>query len=183
MAESKGITINWLYSKVQQEVESDTIQELNPEFFSDIAEFIGKLKKQEFDNLENKIKKTLVEMASDNITLLIKIRLEKSRKNLDFSNLLDEEKYVLDSQEEFQERADMILSAMLNGKSKLLKSISEAHKTKSITVRFLKDVDEFIGADLETYGPFKIEDLATIPYYNAQALILQEIVIRIRLDD
>ena len=183
MSESKEITINSLYFVVQREVENDAVQELDLDFFTNIAEFIGKLKKQEFDNIENKIKNTLVEMASELVTLLIKIRLEKNRDKLDFSNLLDEEKYILDSQEECQERAEVILSAMLHGKSKLLYSISQSHKTKAIAVRFLKDVDEFVGADLEKYGPFKIEDLATIPYDNAQALIIQQIVTKIRLEN
>ena len=87
---------------------------------------------------------------------------KKYRKNSTFSNLLDEEKYVLDSEEERLERTELVLSAMLNGKSKLLESISESHKTKSLTVRFLQDVDQFVGANLEKYGPFKSEDLATI---------------------
>ena len=60
-----------------------------------------------------------------------------------------------------------ILSATINGKSKFLESLAENHKIK-IVVRFLEDVDEIVGADLEKYGPFKVEDIATIPYENAQ---------------
>jgi len=52
-------------------------------------------------------------------------------------------------------------------KIKLLESISQQHKTKSIVVRFLKEVDQIVGADLEKYGPFKTEDVATLPYENA----------------
>jgi len=77
----------------------------------------------------------------------------------------------------------MILSATLNGKSKLLESISEKHKTKSITVRFLKEMDQIVGADLEKYGPFRSEDVATIPFENAQALIAKNIVMKIRIED
>ena len=183
MSESKEVTINSLYAIVQREVQSDTVQELDPDLFGNIAEFIGNLKKQEFDNIENKIKNTLVDLACELVDLLVKVRLEKNRNNSDFVNMLDVEKYILDSEEEYQDRTEMVLSAMLNGKSKLLDSISDSHKTKSAAVRFLKDVDEFVGADLEKYGPFKAEDLATIPYDNAQALILQKSAIKIRLDD
>ena len=65
----------------------------------------------------------------------------------------------------------MILSATINGKSKFLESLAQNHKTKKIVIRFLKDVDEIVGADLEKYGPFKTEDIATVPYENAQALV------------
>ena len=183
MSESKEITINSLYSTVLREVENESVQEIDPTLYDSIAEFIGKLKKQEFDNVENKIKNALIDMATELTTLLVKIRLEKNRNNLDFTNLLDEEKYILDSEEERQERTEVILSAMLNGKSKLLDSVSEAHKTKLVTVRFLKETDEFVGADLEKYGPYKTEDLATIPYDNAQALLSKEIVTKVRLED
>jgi len=49
----------------------------------------------------------------------------------------------------------MVLSAALNGKSKLLESIAKNHKTKSTVVRFLKDIDQMVGADMEKYGPFQ----------------------------
>ncbi len=77
----------------------------------------------------------------------------------------------------------MILSATINGKSKFLESLSQNHKTKRITVRFLQEVGEIVGADLEKYGPFKIEDIATIPYENAQALIAKKAATKVRLED
>ena len=40
-----------------------------------------------------------------------------------------------------------------------------------------------IGADLEKYGPFKTEDIATIPYENAQALIAKNIATKVHWED
>jgi DNA replication factor GINS len=82
-----------------------------------------------------------------------------------------------------QERKGMVLSAALNGKSKLLESIAKNHKTKSTVVRFLKDIDQMVGADMEKYGPFQAEDVATLPYDNAQALIAKKIAMKIRWKD
>ena len=95
----------------------------------------------------------------------------------------DEEKFILDSQEEQRERIEMILSATINGKSKFLESLAQNHKTKRVVIRFLKEVEEIVGADLEKYGPFKTEDIATIPYENAQALIAKNAATKIRWDD
>lgn len=183
MSESLNVTIGLLASVVKREVASDLVQELDPGFFDATAEFIEGLKKQEFDNVENKIKNTLVDMATELIVVLATVRLGKNSNRHDLSNLLDEEKYILDSQEEYRERKDMILLAILNGKSKLLESIAQTHKTRLIPVRFLKDVEEFVGANLQQYGPFKTEDLATVPYDNAQALISTEFAAKIRLKD
>ena len=69
------------------------------------------------------------------------------------------------------ERKEVILSGILNGKAKLLESIIQNNKTKLIAVRFLEEVEELSGADAKKYGPFKPEDIATLPYENAQNLI------------
>lgn len=76
----------------------------------------------------------------------------------------------------------MILSATLNGRTKLLESVSKKHKTKPVSVRFLKDFDQFVGADFTKYGPYKAEEIAIIPNENAQALIAKNITIKISVD-
>ena len=184
MSEENEVNVNSLFSAVLREFENDSIQELEPDFYKTTSKFIGNLKKQEFDGVENKIKNSLITMASELMSLLLHIRLEKmSNSIIELENLLDEEKYILDAEEERIERSDMILSATINGRSKLLQSISYGHKTKKIVVRFLKDIDELVGADLQKYGPFKSEDIATIPYENAQALISKNMVTKVRWED
>lgn len=185
MSESNQINISKLHHIVLRETESDSIQEINPNFYREISDFIGNLKKQEFDGVESKIKDSLIQMATDLTSLLIDIRLSKiyNLDEGDLENLLDEEKFILDSEEEKKERTEMILSATINGKSKFLESLSQNHKTKTVVVRFLKEVNEIVGADLERYGPFKIEDIATIPYENAQALITKNIATKVRWED
>ncbi|HEY4681105.1 MAG TPA: hypothetical protein VIH04_07570 [Nitrosarchaeum sp.] len=185
MSETNEIDLNKLHHVVLRETESDSIQEINPDFYRNLSDFIGDLKKQEFDGVESKIKETIIDTATELTSLLINIRLDKISKldKIDFKNLLDEEKFILDAEEEQRERTEMILSATINGKSKFLESISQNHKTKTVVIRFLQEVDEIIGADLEKYGPFKTEDIATIPYENAQALIAKNIATKVRWED
>ena len=185
MSESNQIDINSLHHTVLLETENDSLLEIKPNFYRNLSDFIGNLRKQEFDGVENKIKDTMIEMATELTSLLIHIRLEKisNSDNFDISHLLDEEKFILDSHEEQNERMEMILSATISGKSKFLESLAENHKIKKVVIRFLSDVDEIIGADLERYGPFKVEDIATIPYENAQALIVKKIATKVRWED
>ncbi len=179
------IDINSLHHLVQRESESDTLMELNPNFYRNLSDYFGNLKKQEFDGVENKIKDKLIELSTELTTILINIRLAKisSTNSQDHSNMLDEEKFIFDSQEEKLERIEMIISSTINGKSKFLENLTENHKTKKIVIRFLSDVDELVGSDLERYGPFKSEDIATIPYENAQALISKNVATKIRIED
>lgn len=185
MSETNEIDLNKLHYVVLRETENDLIQEINPDFYRNLSDFIGDLKKQEFDGVESKIKEIIIDTATELTSLLINIRLDKISKsnNMDFKNLLDEEKFILDAEVEQRERVEMILSATINGKSKFLESISQNHKTKTVVIRFLQEVDEIIGVDLEKYGPFKTEDIATIPYENAQALITKNIATKVRWED
>ncbi len=185
MSDQKEMDINSLYSIVLRETENESIQEINPNFYTSVSDFIGKLKREEYDNIEAKIKDELVNITTTLTSLLLNIRLSKAKNSekLELENLLDEEKFVLDGEEESRERMEIILSATLNGRSRVLETISHKNKTKSLVVRFLKDVDQIVGADLEKYGPFKSEDIATLPYENAQALITKKIVMKVRLED
>ncbi|HEX9845100.1 MAG TPA: hypothetical protein VGA92_01395 [Candidatus Nitrosotenuis sp.] len=185
MSETKKIDVNSLYSVLLREIENDQVQEIDPEFYKTLSEYLGKLKSEGYDGLENKIKNRLVEMITQITFLLLKTRIEKvtTQDDLDYTNLLDEEKFIVESQQQLQERKEMILSATLNGRTKLLESVSKKHKTKPITVRFLRDFDQFVGSDFTRYGPFKAEDVATIPNENAQALIAKNISIKLHLED
>ena len=185
MSESNQIDINSLHHTVLLETENDSLLEIKPNFYRNLSDFIGNLRKQEFDGVENKIKDTMIEMATELTSLLIHIRLEKisNSDNFDISHLLDEEKFILDSHEEQNERIEMILSATISGKSKFLESLAENHKIKKVVIRFLSDVDEIIGADLERYGPFKVEDIATIPMKMLRLLIAKKIAIKVRWED
>lgn len=183
MSETKKIDLNSLYSTLVREIENDTVQELDSQFYIGLAEYLGKLKSESYDGIENKIKNRLIEMITQTTTLLLKTRISKvSHGGLDLTNLLDEEKYIVESLQDQQERKEMILSATLNGRTKLLESVSKKHKIKPITVRFLKDFDQFVGADFSKYGPYKAEEIATIPNENAQSLIAKNITAKLSVD-
>ena len=106
MSEPNEIDINSLHAIVLRETESDSIQEMDPNFYRNLSDFIGNLKRQEFDGIESKIKQSLIDMASELTSLLLHNRLEKTirSENIDFTNLLDEEKFILDAEEQKIER-------------------------------------------------------------------------------
>ncbi|NDB33303.1 MAG: hypothetical protein EB150_08505 [Nitrososphaeria archaeon] len=183
MSETKKIDLNSLYSALIREVENDSVQEIDSQLYQTLAEYLGKLKSEAYDGVENKIKTRLAELITQTVTLLLKTRLSKvSHGGMDLTNLVDEEKFIIESLQDQQERKEMILSATLNGRTKLLESLSKKHKTKPVSVRFIKDFDQFVGADFSKYGPFKAEDVATIPNENAQALIAKNITVKISVD-
>ncbi len=185
MSEIKKIDVNSLYSILLREIQNDSVQEIDSHLYHSISDMIGKLKNQGYDGIESKIKDSLVKIITDMVSLLLKIRIEKAVKSnvIDYSNLLDEERYILDSDDELRQRRETVLSATLNGRLKLLETVSENHKMRSIVVRFLKPIDQIVGSDLEKYGPFDAEDVATLPFENATALIGKKIAVKVSWED
>ena len=123
MSSLTKIDANLLYTVLKNEFEDNSIQKIDSNFYQKTSEFIGNLKNQEYDGIEAKIKNAVVEMATEMVSLFLKIRLEKAvLDDSAKSSLLAEEKYILDSQKEMEERKETILSRILNGKSKLLES-------------------------------------------------------------
>ena len=175
-----------IYGILLREVENDTVQEIPPDFYELISNYIGEIKSEGYDGFETKIKSSFVNLVTKMTELFLEIRIYKSisnSNNSEISNLLDVEKYIMDSNEELEERKRIILTSTLKGKSKLLGKIGTNHKTTPMVVRFIKNVDQIVGSDLEKYGPFKSEDLATLPFENAQALIQKKVVEKVRWED
>jgi len=183
MSEQESLDLKNLHVTVLQEFQTEEIQELNRDFFKNLSKFIGNLKNEEYDGIEKKTKSQIITLATNLTKLLIDRRLEKMSSMASYSILTDEEKFVIDSNEEMNERKNIIISGIINGKSKFLEITSTKHKTKPVTIRFVKEFDEIVGVDLEKYGPFKPEDIATIPNENAQSLISNGVALKVRIEE
>ena len=184
MSTVESLDLKNLHVIVLQEFQSEDIQELDTDFFKNLSNIIGKLKNEEYDGIEKKAKSQIISTATNLTELLINKRLEKiSNSTKSYGILTDEEKFVIDSNDEMNERKDMIISGIINGKSKFLETTSTKHKIKPVTVRFVKEFAEIVGVDLEKYGPFKPEDIATIPNENAQALISNGVALKVRIEE
>ena len=129
MSQPSPINITFLHAFILRESENETIQELDPNFYESLSKYIGDLKNEEYNDVEDKIKNSLLSMVTNIASLLLKLRLEKAiSTGSDQSTLLDEEKYILNSQKEMEERKDIILSGILSGKTKLLESTTKNQK-------------------------------------------------------
>ncbi len=129
MSQPSPINITFLQTSILQESENEAIQKLDPNFYESLSKYIGDLKNEEYEGVEDKIKNSLLSMVTNIASLLLKLRLEKAiSTGSDQSTLLDEEKYILNSQKEMEERKDIILSGILSGKTKLLESTTKNQK-------------------------------------------------------
>jgi DNA replication factor GINS len=174
-AENSGsLTLKDVYKMLEKEIETPALQSLDPDTFQKIAEALGGLKGQAYEGIEAKVRDEMVEMLATSSCLMIETRQSKMSSGdepLDYSKLTDEEKYILDSKRESNKRIDEVIAALVKGRPKVLESISARMRSKQIVVRFLKPIEAFVGIDMNKYGPYEQEDVATLPFENARSII------------
>jgi DNA replication factor GINS len=181
------LSIKDIYNLLLKEIQISTLQSIPTDTYQRVAAMLGNLRGQGYEGVEAKIRDNMTELISTSAKLLLETRYQKLMKGrykglsssslpvmiavVDYSNLTDEEKYILDGEKESEKRKISIYSATLKGRSKVLESISAKLRSKQITVRFLKPMEQFMGVDMKKYGPFQQEDVAVLPIENARSLI------------
>jgi len=163
-----------LYKVLKKEIETSSLQLIEPDMFQKIATALGTLKGQGFEGVEAKVRDRMTELLATSARLLVEIRqakIQSGEEPLDYSKLTDEEKYILDGKRDSESRAKDIIAAMTKGRPKVLESISAKLRSKQIVVRFLRATEAFVGVDMNKYGPFQQEDVASLPFENARSII------------
>jgi DNA replication factor GINS len=199
----KSVTLKEVYSLLLKEVQMPTLQSIPFDIYKTIAGTLENLKEQECDGLNAHIRDRIVNMMSMCVNILLDIRhrklLEQHIGNevqnvnivasrwailpaVNYSKLTDEEKYILDAERDFNIRKKAVLAATLQGRPKVLESISSRILSKQAVVRFIKPMEQFIGVDMTRYGPYYEEDVAVLPFENARSLMENGIAVQLDVD-
>jgi DNA replication factor GINS len=171
---SASLALKDVFKMLEKEIETPTLQSIELDTFQKIAEALGGLKDQPYEGVEAKVRDRMVEMLEISSILMIEtrqVKISSSEEILDYSKLTDEEKYILDGKRESNKRVDEVVAALVKGRPKVLESISSKMRSKQIVVRFLKPIEAFVGIDMNKYGPYAQEDVASLPFENARSII------------
>ena len=169
-----------LYAAWRFEIENSALGSLPPDFYARIAEYL-RIIKEENRMLDKKtvkasllehemqhVKRMLQELVWIRYEKLIKIISEKQKIPSDL--LAAEEAKICAGFLSFAEAYQRFAKNLLRGQV-LKVSIEKVHKR--VALRFIKDIPAVIGLDMKTYGPFMVEDVASVPVENAKILIKQ----------
>ncbi len=184
---TKSVTIKEVYGLLLKEVQMPTLQSIPFDIYKSVAATLENLREQEYEGLNADLRDRIVNIISQCVILLLDIRQWKLLEQLqeaetsslrwtilpavDYSKLTNEEKYILDAQREFNMRKKSVLAATLQGRPKVLESISSRILSKQTVVRFIKPMEQFIGVNMTKYGPYHEEDVAVLPFENARSLM------------
>jgi DNA replication factor GINS len=169
-----------LYKAWKLELENVELEKLPPDFYSRVAEYMRRLKEESRMLDKRTLKTSLLNKEMQNakrmVHELIQTRYRKiTRKaargaQISQDILTPEEKTIYSQVSPFAEAVQTLIKEIVRGHAPKVKIEMEHQRA---AVRFLKDVPAIIGADMKTYGPFKIEDVAALPGENTKILIKQ----------
>ena len=180
-----ALTYEILYDILRREKSRPELQKLDETFFDSVKEYfrerltllesqrqkssifaqkeIEKTRKQ-IDNIQ----KLINELYEKREMKIVNLALSASKtSNIDEDNLLKEEKQLFDN----------LVTTLRDFKKNLVNNIFEKEQPKAIKgeetrlIRFIQTVPKFMGEDLNEYGPFEEEYVASLPIKVAELLI------------
>lgn len=179
-------TLEMAYNILLKEYQISSLQEIPYDTYQRLAITIGNLKAKEYDLLEKRIVQKIIENLSIISNLLLQIRIEKilrgninSNLEIGYSKMTDEEKFIIDVEIQSKRKRKEIMTLITNGQPKILEKITDTIKQKKLLIMFIKPMEQFVGVDMYKYGPFKVEDVANLPFENALSLVNNKIATEI----
>jgi DNA replication factor GINS len=199
------MSIEEIFNTLKREIQlTSGPQSIQPNFYQNVAFLIYKLKnnpvekkeegeentkmeKEKTDRMSYQIKNNLLDLFIKSVTLLFIYRCKKTfninkiKETFDYSNLTDEEKYVFYGNRERERRINIILNMLFEGKPKTLEKIVSSINQNYVVLRFLDSLEQFVGINMNKYGPFKKDDVAILPFENARSIIENNKAIEINM--
>jgi len=156
--------------KIQREEKSDPrLTKIPEDFYEKAKDYINQKrklsekKKDRIASLEVKNAEMLLEdIYNRRENKLINQAIITTRTDIPPKNVLEQEKEFFES----------LVNALRTQRGMILNTLLKKDKEeKLVTVKFTEDIPEFVGIDLNKYGPYKKEEKAKIPKENAELLI------------
>lgn len=167
----------------KRELQNRELQQLRQGFFKDSASYVKRLKDAQ-RNLDPKSFKAIVmdeetKRLEQLLTQIVDRRLEKlwTHANQDQpTNVESSEKQAYQDLSGISRHYEKFKEELIQGREP---SVPMNRNKSVMLVRFVKDVPSIIGVDLKTHGPFLKEDIAKLPFENAESLIRQGAAVEI----
>lgn len=177
-----------LHDTWRRELESDELAKLSSGFYVNAADYLRRLREEgrmiDKRTLKARLLRNELQKATWMLRKLVQARYRKMARKLAKGEkassefLTTEEERIFSGCPSIAEAHQGFISNLLRGKIDV-RDVKKERKTTAL--RFVKEMPEIIGADLKTYGPFKVEDIASLPNDNASILIKQGLAERVEV--
>ncbi|UCE29115.1 MAG: DNA replication complex GINS family protein [Candidatus Bathyarchaeota archaeon] len=175
-----------LYKAWKKERENVDVQTLPQDFYAKLADYVKRIKKERRMLDEKTAKARLMQREFVNVrktvSELVQLRYEKTLQNtlkektMRGVGLTSEEEKLVEGVSLLVEPYHLLAKDILKGH---LSHVKRKEQPKKKLVRLLQEVPAIVGSDMKTYGPFKPENIATLPSENARILIRQSVAVEV----
>lgn len=172
-----------LYAAWKREVTDPTLGALSSDFYSKITSYLRKIKEENRMLDKKSIKATLLEHEASHVKRMLQelvwirykklVKLSTQTQKLPSDLLAFEETQIFEGFIPFTDAYQKFAKNLLQGQATSIDQ--ETHKR--CTLRFTKKIPQIIGADMKPYGPFIVEDIATLPVENAKIFVKQGLAV------
>jgi len=157
------ITYETLRRMEQEERNSKKLSRLPEHFFREVREYLARkeaVSEEKGDPREfQAARQRFEDMMELRERKMVNFSLSFARTGAEPEDMLPEERELLGA-----------MSAGLRSFRERREKLVSGGPAVMVAVAFLEDVPQFVGIDMEAYGPFSKGDIATIPEENARVL-------------
>ena len=179
---------NELYAAWRREVDEASLGSLPPDFYVRIADYLKRIREESMLSDKKSVKVSLLDHEAKNVAIMLeelllaryKKLLETVSQNqkLPFESLTVEEAKMCESFAVFTSAYQKFTVGLLQDQTSPTAAQADANAEvevghKRVTLRFTKDIPAIMGTDMKSYGPFQVEDVASLPVENAKVLVKQ----------
>lgn len=175
-----------LYDAWKREHKNDKLESLPSSFYSEVADHLRKLEEECRMLDKGTVKAQLLKKETRNVKRMVcelaQIRYKKlldklaGDKRIPPDLLTVEEKKIYLGFLPFIDEYQNFLEKILRGH---ISEINVKQKGGKNVLRFLGSVPSIVGLDMNTYGPFELEDVASLPVENCKILVKKGLAERI----
>jgi DNA replication factor GINS len=167
---------NELYKAWKSEKTSEKTQPLASDFYQRAQTYLSGLEQDSASLEAHTLQGRLALKEKEIVTRLLQelketrlqklVNITKHHGDMDATGLTEEERNLVKG-------IDDSLQAFEQGRNEPAGTANTEEQIELSVVRFLQDIPEIVGTDLKIYGPYKKEDVGSLPNQNAQALVKQ----------
>jgi DNA replication factor GINS len=177
-----------LYAAWRLEIENGELSSLPSDFYARIAEYLRRIKEENKMQDKKTVRTNLLEHEMANAQRMTQellatryrklIKLVVAGRKVPADSLTAEEAKLYSGVTPSAETYNKFVAGIIEGRIIKVEILTTPTAEPPVvhvrmTLRFLKPVPSIIGADMKSYGPFQVEDVASVPIENAKILVKQ----------
>lgn len=192
MAADTALSYDEVFRAWRREKEREDLQPLPKDFYTQLSRYIKVLGEEVGLTDEKSLRAKLLAKETKNVKRMARdlhwnrlwkiLQILRTRKDIPPDSLTKEEEDLHAVLMEAAMEYRRFLEDVLDGRPPIVERAKTKEKPKRILVRFLQPIPAIVGADMKVYGPFRAEDVATIPPENAEVFAKRGMAVRVEIE-